>query len=90
MLDLRERRKGALPMHTDTPYNEIAFCLHEFCSQSPGLMWRMRCCGHAALARMTAIEMHEQVEGVSPVLEVLAKYNDPEIAQRANNQLAHV
>ena len=88
MLDLLEQRKGTPPPLSIMPFNDIEFYLHELCSHSPELMWRMLRGGHVGLALMTATEMNERVEGVQPVLEALASDADPEIAIRAKNHLA--
>jgi hypothetical protein len=86
MLDLLEKRQGALP--ENLPFNDITFYLHELCSFSPDLMWRMLRGGHTALALMTATEIGDRVEGVEPFLEELASNADPDISVRARNHLA--
>lgn len=87
MLDLLEQRTGAPSPFLVWPLNDVEFYLHELCCFSPELMWRMLRGGHTALALMTATEMSERVDGVQPVLEALAKDDDPEIALRARNHL---
>jgi hypothetical protein len=88
MLDLYERRKGAVPALPVMPFSDIEFYLHELCSFSPELMWRMLRGGHTALALMTATEINDRVDGVQPILETLASDADPGIAVRARNHLA--
>jgi hypothetical protein len=85
MLDLLEQRKGSVP--ADMPFNDIAFYLHELCCFSPDHIWRMLRGGHTALALMTATEINDRVDGVEPILEVLALDADPGIAVRARNHL---
>ncbi len=80
MLDLLEQRTGPVPAFLDMPANDIDFYLHELCSLSPDLMWRMIRGGHIELALMTATEMLERVEGVEPVLERLAADPNPRVA----------
>jgi hypothetical protein len=87
MLDLLEQRRGAVPAIDDMPANDIEFHLHELCSLSPDLMWRMIRGGHMELALMTATEMLERIEGVEPVLERLAADANLSIAGGAKRHL---
>jgi hypothetical protein len=57
-----------VPVFQDMPANDIDFYVHELCSLSRDLMWRMMRGGHIELALMTATEMLERVEGVEPVI----------------------
>ena len=83
MMDLLERRQGPIPTHDEMPFNDIAFYLHELCSTSPEMMQRMIDGGFIDLAFMTATEERRAVDGVKPILEQLARIDDPQIAAAA-------
>lgn len=86
MLDLLEARKGPVP--SCMPFNDIEFYLHELCSSSPDLMLRMLRGGFVELALETATEVRSRVDGVQPVLEMLAANADPAIAEGAKWHLS--
>jgi hypothetical protein len=85
MLDLLERRHGPAP--AAMPYNDIEFYLHEICCFAPDLMERMLRGGFVLLALETATEVATAVDGVKPILEILAASTDPGISRRAAYQL---
>jgi hypothetical protein len=87
MMDLLERRQGPPPPFTEMPYNDIDFYLHELCCDSPEFMQRMIDGGFNVLALMTATEINGAVDGVKPILEILACDTDARIANTARAHL---
>jgi hypothetical protein len=87
MLDLLERRQGKVPNFNDMPFNDIDFYLHELCCDRPDLMRRMLNGGFKDLALMTATEIWGKVDGVEPILELLARDINPTIAKAAHIHL---
>jgi hypothetical protein len=88
MMDLLERRQGKVPNFNDMPFNDIDFYLHELCCDQPEMMQRMLNGGFTELALMTATEVWGEVDGVEPILEVLATDTNAQIAGAARAHLA--
>ncbi|KAF1709793.1 hypothetical protein CSC70_08835 [Pseudoxanthomonas kalamensis DSM 18571] len=81
MLGILEQRQTDEP--AGLPFCGIDFHLHEWCSNSPQLVERMRRGGHLALALETATETRGVVQGMLPQLLALGDEDDPRIAHAA-------
>jgi hypothetical protein len=88
MLDLLERRQGRVPSFNDMPFNDIDFYLHELCCDQPDMMRRVLNGGFTDLALMTATETWGKVDVVEPILEVLARDTNAQIAGAARASCA--
>lgn len=87
MLDLLEQRPNT-PAEDDLLFNDIAFHLHELCSQSPAAVRRMIDGGFVDLALMTASEERKPVPGMRPLVEELTRHARADVAEYARAWLA--